>query len=58
MKIYSIMKKNSNKGITIIEALVSMVIVGIGIGSLLSLSAYLIKSTDMSLTRNKVNFLS
>lgn len=55
---YSVMKKNSNKGITIIEALVSMVIVGIGIASLLSLSAYLIKSTDISLTRNKVNFLS
>lgn len=54
-------KKNINnkkKGITIIEALVATVILGIGIASVLSLSAYLTKVTNTALNRNKVNFLS
>ena len=52
------MKYSSQTGITIIEALVSMVIVGVGIASVLSLTAYVTRSVDTSLTRNKVNFLS
>lgn len=52
------MKYVSQKGITILEALVSMAIVGVGIASVLSLTAYVTRSTDTSLTRNKVNFLS
>lgn len=47
-----------NKGISLIESLVSIVIVGIGIISVLQLSAYAVKSADVALERNKVNFLS
>lgn len=49
--------KNS-KGITLIEALVSIVIVGIGLVSVLQLSVYAVRTADVTLQRNKVNFLS
>lgn len=52
------MKYLSQKGISILEALVSMVIVGVGIASVLSLTAYVTRSVDISLNRNKINFLS
>lgn len=35
-----------------------MVILGIGIASVLSLSTYLSKNTNIALNRNKINFLS
>ena len=48
----------NNKGISLIEALVSIVIVGIGIVSVLQLSVYAVRTADVALERNKVNFLS
>ena len=51
-------KKNNNKGITLIEALVAVVIVAIGFLSVYQLSSYAVNSIDGSIDRNKVNFLS
>jgi Tfp pilus assembly protein PilV len=48
----------NSKGITLIEALVSIVIVGIGLVSVLQLSVYAVRTAEVTLQRNKVNFLS
>jgi Tfp pilus assembly protein PilV len=46
------------KGISLIEALVSIVIVGVGIVSVLQLSLYAIITTDNAIVKNKANFLA
>ena len=51
-------EKNNNKGITLLEALVAVVIVAIGFLSVYQLSSYAVNSIDGSIDRNKVNFLS
>jgi Tfp pilus assembly protein PilV len=48
----------NNKAISLIESLVSIVIIGIGIISVLQLSVYAVRTADVALERNKVNFLS
>ncbi len=52
------MKKKLTKGISIVEALVCMVIIGIGFIAMLQLSAFSISSADRAIERNKMNFLS
>ena len=51
------MEKNI-KGISIIEALVSLVIIGIGFIAMLQLSSFSINAMDRSMEKNKLNFLS
>ena len=51
-------EKNNNKGITLLEALVAVVIVAIGFLSVYQLSSYAVNSIDGSIDRNKINFLS
>ena len=48
----------SNKGLTIIESLVCLVIIGIGFIAVNQLITFAIASMDRSLERTKVNFLS
>ena len=48
----------SNKGLTIIESLVCLVIIGIGFIAVNQLITFSIASMDRSLERTKVNFLS
>ena len=48
----------SNKGFSIIEALVSLVIIGIGFIAVNQLITFSIVSMDRSMERTKVNFLS
>ena len=50
--------KDNNKGVTLIEALVSVVIVAIGFLSVYQLTSYAINSIDSSIDRTKLNFLS
>ena len=53
------MKKfNSSKGLSIIESLVCLVIIGIGFIAVLQLTSFAVSSMDRSMERNKVNFLS
>ena len=52
------MVKKIPKGISIIEALVSMVIIGVGFVAMIQLSAYSISLMDRNTERNKMNFLS
>lgn len=52
------MDKKSIKGISIIESLVSLVIIGIGFVAMLQLSSFSINAMDRSLEKNKLNFLS
>ena len=52
------MKKNTNKGISIIESLVCIVIIGIGFIAIMQLSAFSIVSMDRAIEKNKVNFLT
>ena len=51
-------KFNLNKGLSIIESLVCLVIIGIGFIAVSQLTSFAIVSMDRSLERNKVNFLS
>ena len=51
-------KSNSNKGISIVEALVALVIIGIGFIAILQVSAFTIASMDRSMEKTKLNFLS
>ena len=51
-------KSNLNKGVSIIESLVCLVIIGIGFIAVMQLSAYSIGSMDRSIEKNKLNFLS
>ena len=52
------MVSNKNKGVSLVEALVCMVIIGIGFVAMIQLSAYSISLMDRSIERNKMNFLS
>ena len=47
-----------NKGISIIESLVCIVIIGIGFIAIMQLSAFTINSMDRATERNKLNYLS
>ena len=49
---------NHSKGISIIEALVSIVIIGIGFVAMMQLSAFTINSMDRATEKNKLNYLS
>ena len=51
-------KSNSTKGISIIESLVSIVIIGIGFIAIMQLSAFTINSMDRVTEKNKLNYLS
>ena len=51
-------KSNSTKGISIIESLVSIVIIGIGFIAMMQLSAFTINSMDRAIEKNKLNYLS
>ena len=51
-------KFNSNKGFSIIESLVCLVIIGIGFIAVSQLTSFAIGSMDRSMERTKVNFLS
>ena len=48
----------SNKGLTLIESLVCLVIIGIGFIAVNQLIAFAVSSMDRSMERTKVNFLS
>ena len=52
------MVKQYNRGISLVEALVCIVIVGIGFVAMMQLSAYSISAMDKSIEKNKMNFLS
>ena len=51
-------KSKSNKGISIIESLVCLVIIGIGFIAVMQLSAFTLGSMDRATERNKLNYLS
>ena len=51
-------KSKSNKGISIIESLVCIVIIGIGFIAVMQLSAFSIGSMDRATEKNKLNYLS
>ena len=48
----------SNKGISIIESLVCLVIIGIGFIAVMQLSAFSLGSMDRATEKNKLNYLS
>ena len=48
----------SNKGVTLIESLVCLVIIGIGFVAVNQLITFAVSSMDRSMERTKVNFLS
>ena len=48
----------SNKGISIIESLVCIVITGIGFIAIMQLAAFSINSMDRATEKNKLNYLS
>lgn len=51
-------KTRKNKGVSLIEALVAIVVVGVGFASILQLAAYATRTTDVAIERNKVNFIA
>jgi len=51
-------KSKTNKGITILESLVCIVIIGIGFIAIMQLSAFSIGSMSRAIEKNKVNFLT
>ena len=51
-------KHKAIKGISILESLVCMVIIGIGFIAIMQLSAFSIGSMDRAIEKNKVNFLT
>jgi Tfp pilus assembly protein PilV len=54
-------KKNRTKnlsGMSLIEALVATVVVGVGLVTVLQLAAFVTRSVDISIEKNKVNYLS
>ena len=51
-------KNRKNKGVSLIEALVAIVVVGVGFASILQLAAYATRTTDVAIERNKVNFIA
>ncbi len=52
------MDKKNIKGISILESLICLVIIGIGFVAMLQLSSFSINAMDRSLEKNKLNFLS
>ena len=48
----------SNRGVSLIESLVCIVIIGIGFIGMIQLSAFTINSMDRATEKNKLNFLS
>jgi Tfp pilus assembly protein PilV len=50
--------KKSLKGISLIEALVSVVVVGIGFVSILQMAVYATRSVDIAIEKNKSNFIA
>ena len=46
------------KGISILESLVCLVIIGIGFVAMLQLSSFSINVADRTIEKNKINFLS
>ena len=52
------MDKNKIKGVSLIESLVCLVIVGIGFIGVNQMISYATTSIDRSLDANKINFLS
>ena len=48
----------SNRGVSLIESLVCIVIIGIGFISIMQLSAFSINSMDRATEKNKLNYLS
>ena len=53
----SIKKKANQRGITILEALVSTAIIGIGFVAVFQMVQYSIRSIDVSSERTKANYL-
>ena len=51
-------KSKSNKGISIIESLVCLVVIGIGFIVVMQLSAFTLGSMDRAIEKNKLNYLS
>ena len=52
------MDNKKNKGVSIIESLVCLMIIGIGFVAMMQLSAYSIGAMDRSIEKNKLNFTS
>ena len=52
------MDKKNIKGISILESLICLVIIGIGFVAMLQLSSFSINAMDRSMEKNKLNFLS
>ena len=48
----------SNRGVSLIESLVCIVIIGIGFIAIMQLSAFSINSMDRATEKNKLNYLS
>ena len=53
-----LMGKKNIQGISIIESLVCLVIIGIGFVAMLQLSSFSINVADRTIEKNKINFLS
>ena len=51
-------KNQRNSGVSLIESLVCMVIIGIGFIGMIQLSAFTINSMDRATEKNKLNYLS
>ena len=51
-------KKSKEKGLTLIEALISTVIVGIGFVAVFQMVNYSVQSIGVSTDRSKINYLS
>jgi type IV pilus modification protein PilV len=51
-------KIKNNKGISLIESLVAIIVIGVGFVSILQLAAYATRTTDVAIEKNKVNFLA
>ena len=51
-------KIKKNKGISLIESLVAIVVIGVGFVSILQLATYATRTTDVAIEKNKVNFLA
>ena len=58
MNYLKILKKSSEKGLTLLEALLSTAIVGIGFVAVFQLVNFSINSIDISSERTKVNYLT
>lgn len=52
------MDKTNIKGVSILESLVCLIIIGVGFVAMLQLSSFSINAMDRSIEKNKMNFLS